>query len=529
MTLTPGSLPWLMRHELRLYARSGVVKATSLTILIIAQIVLHLVAAAVAFAVRAASAHAGPAIPATVPLLLITGGLAFCFILMVSRSLNGIVQVLYTRADMDLLLSSPLAPKSIIGTRVGTVALTVTLEVAMLTWPFANMFVLFGLYSWSKLYLLIPAIGMLATSLGVLLALTLFRLLGPRTTRIVGQVLAALIGMGVFLLSQLPNLMHHGPQRGPGNYGGFGALLSADAGHLGPLLIPARLVVAGYAPTVLFTFTSAGLLLLTVRVLSGRFLRAATAIGSMGSGRSTRVSARPLRFRRSLRAVLIVKELRLIRRDPLLLMQLLQQSIYVLPLCLVLWRQPLGAAGRVPWVWLGMILVCGTLATALAWIPIAAEDAPELLTAAPLTRATVVRAKIEAALLPLAPLWLLPLLVLWRTNLWFAVSLTLCAFGCSVSTALLQVYRPPGRRDSFKTRSRGAPGKGFIEMGVILSWILICALVTWIGGRPVARHAAPNDGFVQELRHKTVRSSQPIRNMAGNNVEPSVETLAAAG
>jgi len=106
---------------------------------------------------------------------------------MLSRSLNGIVQVLYTRADLDLLLSSPLLPTSIIGVRVGTVALTVTLEVAMLVWPFVNVFVLFGLFGWSKLYLLLPALAMLTTSLGVVLALTLFRLLGPRTTRVVAS------------------------------------------------------------------------------------------------------------------------------------------------------------------------------------------------------------------------------------------------------------------------------------------------------------------------------------------------------
>jgi ABC-2 type transport system permease protein len=499
VTLTPGSIPWLMRHELRLYTRSGVLKATSLTFLIIAEVLLHLVAVALALAVRAASAYGGSRIPAALPLLLVTVGLAFCFLFMVSRSLNGIVQVLYTRADLDLLLSSPIAPKSIIGVRVGSVALTVTLEVAMLAWPFADVFVLFGLYSWSKLYLLIPAIGMLATSLGVVLALTLFRLLGPRTTRLVGQVLAALIGMGIFLVSQLPNLMRQGPQRGPSNYNGFGTLLSADAGHLGAILVPGRLVLAGYWPTVLLTLSSAALLLFTVRVLSGRFLRAATAIGSMGTGRATRVSVRPLRFRGSLRVVLIAKELRLIRRDPLLLMQLLQQSIYLVPMCLLLWRQSRGGSGQVPWLWLGMILVSGTLAMALAWITIAAEDAPELLAAAPLTRAMVVRAKIEAALLPLAPLWLLPLLVLSRTHLWFAVSLALCAFGCSLSTALLQVHRPPGKRDSFKSRARGAPGKGFIEMGVILSWILICFLVTWIGVRPGERHAIPKESFVLEL------------------------------
>jgi ABC-2 type transport system permease protein len=474
-------MPWLMRHELRLYLRSGVLRSTSLTFLIIAEILLHLLATAAALAVRSAGAYAGPHMPAALPSLLITFGLAFCFLFMLSRSLNGIVQVLYTRADLDLLLSSPIAPQSIIGVRVFTVALTVTLEVAMLAWPFANMFVLFGMVAWSKLYVLLPALGMLATSLGIVLALTLFRLLGPRTTRLVGQVLAALIGMTIFLLSQLPNLLRRGPVHAPGNYNGFGALLSANAGHHGAVLMPGRLVLAGYGPTLLLALIGAALLLLTVRVLSGHFMHAATAIGSMGSTRARRTSERPLRFRGSLRIVLIVKELRLIRRDPLLLMQLLQQSIYLVPICFLLWRQTVGHSGGVPWFWLVLIFMCGTLATALAWITVAAEDAPELLTAAPPTRATVVRAKIEAALLPLAPLWVLPLLIIGRSQLWFAVSLGLCAFGCSVSNALLQVYRAPGKRDSFKTRGRGFPGKAFIEMGLSIAWILVCALLTWIG------------------------------------------------
>jgi len=79
------------------------------------------------------------------------------------------------------------------------------------------------------------------------------------------------------------------------------------------------------------------------------------------------------------------------------------------------------------------------------------------------------------------PLTTVPLLVLGRTHPWFAVPLASCAFGCGVSTALLQVHRPPAKQDAFKTRGRGAPGKGFLEMGVILSWILFCALLTWIG------------------------------------------------
>ena len=474
-------MPWLTRHELRLYLRSGTLKGASLTFLIIVEILLHLLATAAALAVRASSGYAGPHMAVALPALLITAGLAFCFLFMLSRSLNGVVQVLYSRGDLDLLLSSPLAPQSIIGVRVFTVALTVTLEVGMLAWPFANMFVLFGMPAWSKLYLLLPALGMLTTCMGIVLALTLFRLLGPRMTRLIGQVLAALIGMGIFLLSQLPNLMRHGPARGAGDYNGFGTLLSARGGHFNALLVPGRLVLAGYGPTLLLALIGAVLLLLTVQLLSGRFMHAATAIGSMGSTRPKRTSQQPLRFRGSLHIVLIVKELRLIRRDPLLLMQLLQQSIYLLPMSFVLWRQSVTHAAGVPWFWLVIIFMCGTLATSLAWITVAAEDAPELLQSAPPPRTEVVRAKIEAALLPMAPLWVLPLPLIGRSHLWFALALSLCAFGCSVSNALLQVYKPPARRDTFKTRGRGSPGKTFLEMGLTLAWILVCAALTWIG------------------------------------------------
>ena len=88
----------------------AIIPGTSLTFLIIAEILLHLVAVASAFALRAASAYGSKGIPAALPLLLVTGGLAFTFIFMLSRSLNGIVQVLYTRADLDLLLTEDIDP-----------------------------------------------------------------------------------------------------------------------------------------------------------------------------------------------------------------------------------------------------------------------------------------------------------------------------------------------------------------------------------------------------------------------------------
>ncbi len=93
----------------------------------------------------------------------------------------------------------------------------------------------------------------------------------------------------------------------------------------------------------------------------------------------------------------------------------------------------------------------------------------------------MVRARLKQQLWPLAPLWFLPLLIIGSRQPWFSVMLGLCAFGCSLSNALLQVYRPPGKRDAFKTRARGSAVKSFIEMGLTAAWMLLCALLTWIG------------------------------------------------
>jgi hypothetical protein len=84
---------------------------------------------------------------------------------MISRSLFSAVEALYTRGDMDLLSSSPLAPNAIISIRAAAIAATLTLEFAVLIWPFANVFVLTGMFAWSKAYILLPALAMLATCL----------------------------------------------------------------------------------------------------------------------------------------------------------------------------------------------------------------------------------------------------------------------------------------------------------------------------------------------------------------------------
>jgi ABC-2 type transport system permease protein len=470
MTFATGSVPWLIRHELRLYWRTSK-SVSSITFLVIGQVLLHLIALGIALATQAAG---GRPIPQGPVLLFITIGMGFSLLIMTSRALAAAIQALYTRGDLDLLLSSPIAPNAIVAVRAAAIALGVTFEIAMLLWPFANVFVLFGRFEWFKAYLLLPSLGMLATSLALVLMIALFRLLGPRRTRVFVQVAAAVIGMSFVLLFQLPNAM-----RGGGPAARRGNPFRDLAGNVdGPQWIPAQLVQQGFIPTILLLIACAAILVFTVRAVGHRFVDASTLVASVSKGGPVRARSSTLRLRTGLRRVLILKELRLIARDPMLLTHLLGQLVFLLPLGLALWRGT--AQSATPWAWLTILFLVGSTASALAWLTVSAEDAPDLLASSPVPTRALVRAKVEAALLPVTPLLLIPVIALWRTHLAFSLWLAVCAAGAGISCALLQIRNPVTRkREDFKTRHKGRGLSGLIEILVIGLWAGLCAGATF--------------------------------------------------
>lgn len=458
-----------MHHEFRLYWRELNRAVGSKIPALLLLILLHLIAIPVARALK----HTPP-LPQRAAALGLTIGGAFVLFLMISRSLITAVQALYARGDMDLLLSSPLSPRAIIAVRASFIAASVTMEFAVLIWPFANVFVLFGLLAWLKAYVLLPALGMLATSISLLLALILFHVFGARRTRVIAQVTSALIAAGFMILLQLPNIMRSQGRNAAAATGALARLPSGDSA----LLTPALVVLGGSASTLAIALACAAIFGLTLRLLGGAFIRASTAAASISVGRRSRNPSDVLRFHGNTRLILILKELRLIARDPWLLTQLLQQSIFLLPLGAVLWRQK---GVGLPIVWGAVILLSGFLASALAWITVSAEDVPELVAAAPIDAEKIVRVKLQAALLPILPVILLPVLVLWPAHLWFGFSVSLCALGSAVSCALLNVHSgSPGKRRDFRMRNKGNPGRGFIELLVIGGWLLVCTVMVWL-------------------------------------------------
>jgi ABC-2 type transport system permease protein len=469
VTFRPGSTAWLMRHEFRLYWR-GISKAVGSKIpVLLLLILLHLIAIPMALALK----HTPPLSSHAAALGLTIGG-AFILFLMISRSLITAVQALYARGDMDLLLSSPLSPRAIIAVRASVIAASATMEFGLLIWPFANVFVLFGLLGWLRAYVLLPALGMLATSISLVLALMLFHAFGARRTRVIAQIASALIAAGFMILLQLPNIMR---SRGRNAAAATGALTAGLPGD-SAFLTPALAVLGGSVSTLAIAVACAAIFGLTLRLLGGAFIRASTAAASISVGRRTRNPRDALRFHGNTRLILILKELRLIARDPWLLTQLLQQSIFLLPLGAVLWRQ---RGAGLPLAWGAVILLASFLASALAWITVSAEDVPELVAAAPIPAGQIRRVKLQAALLPILPVIWLPVLVLWRSHLWFGFSVSLCALGSAVSCALLNVHSgSPGKRSDFRLRNKGNAGQGFIELLLAGGWMLVCTAMVWL-------------------------------------------------
>lgn len=159
------------------------------------------------------------------------------------------------------------------------------------------------------------------------------------------------------------------------------------------------------------------------------------------------------RFGRSLTRVVIIKEWRLIARDPQLISQVLLQLLYMLPLCFMLLFK---GGAQTPGIGASLTFLCGSLTAALAWVIISAEDAPDLLRAAPCSMGTIRRAKLAAVAMPAPAIVSLPLLWIFTRDPLAAV--LMCAtVGASVATsALIAMWcGRPGARGDFKARGKG--------------------------------------------------------------------------
>jgi len=467
----PGGVLWLLRHELRLSWRNWLARTAGPARIVFRVLVLAALLFGgywIARGIADVKPDLGP-----IPLTVVGGIFLLLMSFMVAQALMLITEALYQRGDIDLLLASPLPPWRILLVRMAAIAINVaTLYLALAGAVFVWLPV-FGGWQWMDFLPTVLALALFSTGIALFLAQVLFRTLGPKTTRIAAQILASLIGAAFFLAIQSQNYVP--PEQRAEMYRN---VLMRAVPYLGdassPLSLPARAAFGQPIEFAIWVGVSVGLYLIAVWWFSRRFIANASAIAGVGGGKR-KVDARVRETQGGVDASLVRKEWRLIVRDPLLLSQILLPILYFIPLFFIFGtrfqREGLERFA-LPGFASAFVLIATTLAASLAWITVSAEDAPDLIAGAPVSRDQLERAKATAAAGPVIALLLAPAVIAsladWPAGFWLMVG----GAGAIISVCLIAIwYQKPGTRKNFRRRTRAG---FFVNMGqafITLSWV----------------------------------------------------------
>jgi len=477
----PGSALWLLCHEVRMFwyttLSSKNVKDPRgfhwrlIAVWLVLWALLH---AGAWFVVRAVSGGEGDA-----PQQLVLAAsvlLVATFLFMLSSALKSSVEVLFDRGDMDLLLSSPLPSRNIFSVRLAGVVLGVASIYLLFLTPLAHVGALQGHPGWLALYPVLLGVAAIASAIAMLLTLALVRWLGARRTRVVAQVLGALAGALLFILSQLPNFAVQSGE------GGQGMLMRAaqNASTIdarSPLWLPGRALLGDPLAAAIVGLAALAAFVLTVTLTHRSFTRGLQLAASATTTRKAAAGALRFRFGQGLAASIISKEWRLILRDPQLISHVLLQLLYLIPIVFMVFKKD----GTAPLaVGPGLTLLCGSLSSSLAWIVLLAEDAPDLLGSSPSDARTIRLAKLAAAIGPVLALVCLPVLWLtWRTPVsGLLAAFTIC--GITFGSALIVMWTgKPGDRGSLMRRAQGNGARSLFEIAYLLGWAGLAFLLPY--------------------------------------------------
>ena len=414
--------------------------------------------------------------PNKTTLVIVSGIGLLAFSLMVSQAMESVTRAFYARSDLDLILSSPVKARRVFAVRIAILAVTVTLMGLLLVGPFVNVLTLAAGPHWLAGYGVILSLGAIATGLAVALTVTLFRLIGPRRTRFVAQVVAAVVGAAFVIGIQVAAILSYGTLS---RLAFLASDTFIDRAPAADSLVywPARAILGDLSALLPVVAAGAAVLVLTIAVFSGRFGEHAIAAAGAGYGAAARASTARAFRTGSAAAVLRRKEWMLLRRDPWLMSQTLMQILYLLPPALMLWRSFGDGTDALLILVPVLVMAGGQLAGGLAWLAISGEDAPELVATAPVSRRAVIRAKIEAVLsalaLVFAPLLLALALV---APMQAAITAGFLAVAAVAATTIQLWFRVQAKRSTFRRRHTSSRIATFAEAFSSIGWAGTAAL-----------------------------------------------------
>src|ERR1700737_667303 len=478
MTST-AALTWFARHELRLAWREWLAMMTAgrrgrkrraVVGLIAFAAIMHLPA----YAVIGRFADLQPPLDKST-LIVLTATILLAWALMLSQAIESVTRVFYARADLDLIMSSPVRLANVFSVRIAAIALSVIAMALLLSTPFVDVLVIGGGIRWFAAYGVVVAIGLSATAVAIAATLLLFQLIGPSRTRLVAQILAAIIGAGFVIALQIAAILSYGTlSRFAILTSDAAAACAPDAGSI--VWWPARAALGD--GEALLLLLAGGLVLLgaVMAIFSPRF--ADTVVRVSANASPAHQGSRTKAFRAgSPQQALRGKEFLLMRRDPWLVSQTLMQLLYLVPPALMLWRSFADSSAAIVLITPVVVMAAGQLAGGLAWLTISGEDAADLVATAPLPASRVTRAKIEVVLIVIAVTFA-PLVaaLLFASPLQAAVTAVAAARAGASATAIHLWFRVQARRSQFRRRQTSSRLATFAEAFSSIGWAATAAL-----------------------------------------------------
>jgi ABC-2 type transport system permease protein len=474
-----AALTWFARHEVRLAWREWLAMMTggrrrqkrAVIGLIVFAAIMHLPAWAVI------GRFAGFRAPLDrSSLIVLTATIFLAWALMLSQAIESVTRVFYARADLDLIMSSPVRLANIFSVRIAAIALSVIAMALLLSTPFVDVLVIAGGIRWFAAFGVVIAIGLSAAAIAIAVTIILFRLIGPSRTRLVAQIVAAIIGAGFVIALQVAAILSYG------TLSRFAVLTSDAAAGFAPgpeslVWWPAHAVLGD--GEALLLLLAGGLVLLggVMAIFSPRF--AGTVASASANAAATRPGSRARAFRAGSRQrALRWKEFVLLRRDPWLVSQTLMQLLYLVPPALMLWRSFSNSNLAIVLVTPVIVMAAGQLAGGLAWLTISGEDAADLVATAPLPPARVIRAKIEVVLIAIGAIFApLVLALAFVSALQAVVTAAGVAIGAASATAIQLWFRVQARRSQFRRRQTSSRLATFAEAFSSIGWAATAALL----------------------------------------------------
>lgn len=482
----PGGVLFLLSHEMLLTWRNF--RASGKGRHVRRLIFYSLMIAALGFGGYWAARILSEFQPQATPLMLGGVGAVFAilFSIMLAQALMLITESLYQRGDLDLLLASPVPVWRVLIVHMSAIAINVGLFYLILTAAVVVWLPTFGGWAWLTFAPAILLLTLFATGAGLIVARLLFWLIGPKNTRVVAQILASLIGAAFFISSQIPRIVED-ESRSQAMQELFGRLIGFFGNPSSPFSLPARAAFGIGFDALIWSIVVLALFGAAIWWYASGFAADAAAISGLGA-RKRRVARNVRPMRSGVMSTLVGKEWRLLRRDPLLLSQILMQLFYLVPLFLVFGTR-LGEDGfsrlALAGFSSGFVLLVTSLAASLAWLTVSAEDAPDLIASAPVSRDRIDTAKAIAAGIPAAALLAPPaigasIVVAPMAGFW----LLLGGGAAIVSTCLIAIWhQTPGNRKEFRRRTRGSLLLNFGRAFVAFAWIGATALA--VSGWPL--------------------------------------------